>query len=103
MSDAHPLTVIEAEARGDDTVEIEWEGLSLTIPASIEDWDLEVMEAFESGQLTVALRGLLGERGYAGIKAAFRDRHGRGIKVGDVRSLGDVIADTYGFDGPGES
>lgn len=47
---------------------VEFRGLELKIDKDPNEWDLEVMEAYEDGKLIPAIRGLLGDVQWAKIK-----------------------------------
>jgi len=77
------------------TVEVEWRGQTLALPSTIDDCDIEVLEAFEAGKAVGFVRALLGETQWARLRAT-------GLKVRDLNELGDAIAKALGFAGTGE-
>jgi len=91
-----------AEVDRPETIEVEWEGLKLTLPPSPEDWSADALEAFETGKAVAAIRGVFGSAEYDRIRADFAKAHGRELKVRDLSGLLDVIAREYGFGGTGE-
>lgn len=92
MSDA-----VQAEATGQETVDIDWDGVTVTLPAKPDDWDLEALEAFEQGKPATAARGVLGDQ-YDATVRAYKAKHGRGPKVRDLETLMQAFATAYGFD-----
>ncbi|HLT70273.1 MAG TPA: hypothetical protein VKZ72_08910, partial [Acidimicrobiales bacterium] len=51
----------EVEQPPTTTITVDWDGVAVEIPAAIEDWDVEALEAFETGRAIRALRLLLGD------------------------------------------
>ncbi len=78
-----------------ETVEVEWHGQSLTIPASLDDAPIEVMEAFEAGKSVAALRGLLGATEFERLKAA-------GMTGRDFKELTKACSLALGFEDSGK-
>jgi hypothetical protein len=95
-------TAPQVEADGDDTLTIDWDGVTVTIPAALEDWDPDALEAFENQRAMSALRGLLGRAGYEQLRRDFAVKHGRKVKVGDLIGLLERVAQEYGFVAQGE-
>src|SRR5690606_31955533 len=95
-----PAPRVEADAI--ETVTVDWDGLAVEVPASVDDWDPDILEAFEQGKAITVLRMLLGSLRYDGLRVEWKQRHGRAVKLGDLTRLFDEIARTYGFDGQGE-
>lgn len=88
----------EREAEGAASpLTIEWEGFTLVVPAAVEDWSADALEAFEKGQAVTALRGVLGSKAYDVLREGFQEKHGRKLAVRELGSLGDLIAATYGI------
>ncbi|NYI06070.1 hypothetical protein [Allostreptomyces psammosilenae] len=54
---------------------VEYNGYSYEVPPS-EEWDIDVLEAFDDNKITVALKALLGDEQYA----TFR-QHNRKVKA----------------------
>lgn len=90
------------EVEKPETIEVEWEGLTLTLPATAEDWSVDALEAFENGKAVAAIRGVFGTGAYDKLRTDFEKTHGRDLKVRDLSGLLDVIAREYGFAGSGE-
>jgi hypothetical protein len=80
----------------DATVNVEWRGLTLALPSTIEDCDLEVLEAFEDGKAATFVRSLLGPAQWAQVRATGP------MKVRDLAEIGELIAKALGFASPGE-
>ena len=96
MSDA-----VQAEATGAETITVDWAGVTVTLPARPDDWDLETLEAFEQGKAATAVRGVLG-KSYDRTLAEFQKVNGRKPKVSDLESFMQAFASAYGFGSPGE-
>ncbi len=94
------MTPAHLEAIGGQ-VTITWEGQTLLLPQTVEDWDPDALEAFENGKAIGALRSLLGAQ-YEQARQQFRRDHGRKATVGDLSKIVEAIAEVYGFDSPGE-
>lgn len=86
----------QVEVDGDETVTLEWGGHTYEVPASLEDCDIEVLEAFEAGKAAAAVSGVLGRAQWAQLKARSKP------KVRDLADLMDKVAEVYGFQGSGE-
>jgi len=101
MSDdsAKPAAQVEAEGDvADATISLEWEGIEIRLPATVDDWDPDTLELLERGREISTLRALFGSDAYDAVAREFREHHGRKWKLGDVKRLGEVIAKQYGFD-----
>jgi len=92
----------KVEAEGEQTITIYWEGAAIALPATVDDWDVDVLEAFETGKAVSALRRLFGSKRYDQLLADFRSVHGRPAKLRDLTALVEQIAEAYGFEGSGE-
>lgn len=79
---------IKAEAL-ELTTTITFKGIEYTIPADRSGMDIEVAELLEVGQVTGALRALLGPDQYAIFRA--------GAKVSDVSDMLDTINQVLGL------
>lgn len=90
----------EVEVDGDEKITFEWQGFTLTVPASIDDWDGEALESFETGKAISAVRGLLGTTRLDQIKREFLKQHGRAMRVKDYGEIVEAVADRYGFNSP---
>lgn len=97
MSDA-----VHTEASDVDTVTTEWLGHDIELPASTEGWDIDVNRAFAAGDVVRMLELLVGKRRFAEIEKAHRAAHDGVMTNGDLKPLGDKIAELYGFDSMGE-
>lgn len=91
----------QIEAEGDPTTTFEWEGISLTIPSTLDELDVEVLDAFEAGKVMAIVKALLGDS-YQKLRDEFAAKHGRGMKVKDLNSLFELIGKTYGLTQLGE-
>lgn len=96
MSDA-----AQAEVTGEHIV-VEWEGLTLELPPTPDEWDPDTLEAFETGKAMSAIRSLLGSDTYESSRKAWAKTNGRKMTVGDLGRLMEAIAEAYGFDTAGE-
>jgi hypothetical protein len=98
MSDSTPA---EREATQDETIEVEWLGQTVHLPATPEDWDINVTRAFAKGDLITAIEELVGAAAFRRIEKAHRAKHGGKFRNADLKPLGDKIAETYGFENQG--
>lgn len=96
-----PAVQREAEATNGQ-VTLNWRDLTLIVPSSIDDWDVDTLEAFEAGKAATAIRGLIGSTSYDKLRADFKKLHGRKFTVRDIKEVGDLLATTYGFTDQGE-
>lgn len=81
-------TGAQVEGEGIPTTTLTWRGRDLTIPATIEDCDLEVLEAFESQRASTWARLILGDEQYQALKP---------MTVRDFADLGEQLAVALGF------
>lgn len=81
---------IKAEAQSTYT-EVEYDGETYSVPPTME-WDLDVLEALEDGQIVKAVRALLGEEQYAKFKSTKPT-------VADLNALFEEIGKAAGFSG----
>lgn len=95
------VTPAQQEASGDD-ITIEWEGMTLTVPADASKWDIDAVEAFEQGKAVTLLRLVFTSDVYDRMKATFQRNHGRKMLLEDVNGLMDEMAKAAGFGSPGE-
>jgi hypothetical protein len=77
-------------------ITVEWRGEKLTLPATLDDAPLEVLELFEKGKAVGAMRGILGDRQLDRLTEKL------GLKVRDFSDLADVVAREMGFGSSGE-
>lgn len=92
----------EVEAAGYKTITVSYAGEDWTIPASLDDADVDVIEAFEEEKVVGILRGLLGPAQWKMLKrAARRDRHPQPFRAEELTPLVEQIAKIYGFDTAG--
>lgn len=84
----------QLEAEDAETATIEWRGETFVLPATVDDWPIDALEAFEAGRAAAAVRALLDEDQYARMKRL-------GGKVRDFNEFGELIARLFGFDSAG--
>ncbi len=89
-----PAAQIEAERA--TTVALTWRGQKFTLPATIEDCPIEVVEAMEAGHGLGIVRGILGESQYA----AFKRKHKPTVR--DLNEFSEIVMAALGFEKPGE-
>lgn len=89
-----PESAVEAEAVGADEITVEYGGHDYTVPATVDDWSIDALEAAERGSPSGVLREVLGNEQYR----AFKLRH---RTVRDLRALSEKIAAVSGFDSLG--
>ena len=85
-----------------DTVTVDWLGNQIELPASTDDWDIDVMRAFQAQDLLAVLEHLVGKARFSEIEKAHRAAHDGKMLNKDLKPLGDKIAEIYGFGGLGE-
>ncbi|CAM3038531.1 hypothetical protein [Skermania piniformis] len=82
--------VIRGEAEGIETVTVEFDGESYTIPADPADWPINATEAFENGRAVTAIRMLLAPDEWIKVqRKQYRNRQ--------FRELFDALARAGGF------
>lgn len=81
----------QREAEGIETVEVEFDGETYEIPADPIDWEIDVTEAFETGRMITACRGLLGPEQFAVLSR-------KGYRNRDFRRLFKLLAEAGGFE-----
>lgn len=81
---------LKAEAQNTHT-DVEFDGQTYSVPPTME-WDLDVLEALEDGQIVKAVRALLGEEQYGQFKTKKRT-------VADLNALFEAIGAAAGFQG----
>lgn len=99
MSDPTPA---EVEATG-ATVEVEWLGQTISLPAEMDDWDINVTRAFRDKDVIGVVEQLVGPERFAQIEKVHRAAHNGRMTNRDLEPLGDEIARVYGFDTAGNS
>ena len=77
-------------------VEIEWRGLKIAVPATLDDAPIEVMEAIEAGKGYQAAKYIVGPEKWAEIKATLKPTKR------DIDELMDSISVQLGFTKTGE-
>ncbi|MCY9786829.1 hypothetical protein KIK06_23380 [Nocardiopsis sp. EMB25] len=100
-AEPHPerLAAVKDEATRSEQMEpadllkvVQWRGTDVRVPPTVDDWDIEIQEYAEDGQLVKHLRALLGSQQWAELKGAHTP-----MKFGDVRDLQETIMrDAYG-------
>jgi len=91
----HAKPAVQIEAERDKTTTITWRDVEFTLPATIDDADVDAFEAFEQGKIVQGTRGLLGPKEYAKFKALKPN-------VRDLKEFSDVLARAMGVDTVGE-
>lgn len=80
----------KAEALGQE-IEFEYDGHTYTVPPARE-WDLDVLESYESGMIATTVRSVLGEEQYEIFRSTKRT-------VGDLQDLFEEIQKALGIEG----
>ncbi len=86
--------VLKAEAgtlKEDENLTAEFRGKKFILPKDVNDWSLDVMEAFEDGKMVTVIRGLLGDKQWAEIKAM-------DLKTSDFAELTESVLKAMGVD-----
>lgn len=94
MSD--DATPAERETTDADTAIFEWKGEQFHVPATTEEWDVDVLEAFEQGKSATAAQAILGRKQWRHYKTTFTP------KVPELNEFVRALAGFYGFGDPGE-
>lgn len=63
--DDHKKSAAQIEAEGVETVDVEWRGLTFTLPSDPEDWSVAAISAAEKGQSFTSLELILGPKQWA--------------------------------------
>lgn len=74
----------EATATDVEMATIEFRGVTITVPRSVDDWPAECLEMMELGVNARLMRMLLGAE-------AMQEVYATGATIGDLRELGDLI------------
>lgn len=74
------------------------QGERYRLPADPQEWDVDTLEAFETGKVVTAIKGILGPKAWGQLRA----NHEGTLRVRDLEPLMDQIAKAYGFDSSGE-
>lgn len=86
---------LEAEAAEKTHIEVEWKGETFEVPKP-ELWPWEVVEAFDDGKASRAIRELLGPKQYRRWKSLLGPS-----PIADSGEFMNVVSEAYGID-PGE-
>lgn len=97
MTDKTPA---QLEAEGAETITVDWNGIPVTVPATVDQLDLDAIEALEAGKAVTAIRAIVGSRAFDKLKADYAKQHGR-PKVSDLEAMVEALAKAYGFDTSG--
>lgn len=92
----HKKPAAQIEAERTTTIPVIWRGQTFTLPASLDDCPVEVVEAYEAGKGARAVAAMLGAEQYADFKAKHKPT------VRDLNELGDAIAAAMGLKSSGE-
>ena len=98
MSDPTPAQV-EATT---GSIDVEWEGMTLTVLTDTNEWPVDALEAFELGHAISLLRAMFTSDVYEAMKATFQRNHGRSLRLKDLNGLTEAMANAAGFDTTGE-
>lgn len=82
----------QREAEGVETTDIEWQGLTLTLPTDSDDWSVESVLLFEKGQNANGLMEILGPVQWAKVmktKPTKRDLGKLFEEMGEVFGVGE--------------
>jgi hypothetical protein len=103
MGDKKPKTAVEAEATDAESIDLEWSGLTLTLPASYRRWPIDAGEAHEEIVAAVSAGERVGPRRLRAFLQAvlgpdqWRIVKARGMSIEDVDDLStEVFRATFG-------
>lgn len=86
----HTKPAVQIEAERDQTADVQWRGLTFTVPADPDDWTVETTLAFEDGHAANGVRLMIGPDQWKELMATKpRNR--------DLGDLFDTIAKTLGL------
>lgn len=99
-----PAAQREVEDDADETIQVDWEeGISVTIPANLEDWPADAIEFEERNAHVSALRALLGSDEYNKVKADWLKATGKkSWRVRDAGRFMDAVAIAAGLKSAGD-
>lgn len=89
------MTPAELEASDATTVDVEFNGVTVTMPASLDDADGDVIDAIDDMKLSHALKGLMSDDDWKRFKATKPT-------VKQYAALFDAYAAKIGLGGTGE-
>jgi hypothetical protein len=92
---------VQRETEAAETATVSFVGLDIEIPAAPEDWPLEAMEALEQGQALKWAKLVLGADDWNALIRELRKQNGREPTMRDLNPLMEQVAETYGFESPG--
>lgn len=84
--------------QGDELVPIDWHGVTLHVPATADDMDIDVIESFETGKAVGSMRQIFGARQFADARKQFERLNGRRPKVRDFNQLVEAVFDVWGLE-----
>jgi hypothetical protein len=89
------------EASG-DAITITQHGVTLTLPATSDDWPADAVEALENNKAVTALRALLGRTQFAELEKAITKETGAKPLAKHYGAVLEAVAVEYGFVSTGE-
>lgn len=101
MSDPEePIVPVPMEATF--VAHLDWEGVSVKVPAGLDDVDPDAIEAFENDKAITALRSIFGSDEYERARNEFAKVNARRPTMKDIGTLSDAVAEHFGFTSAGE-
>lgn len=89
-------TPIEAEAAGDETAVVEWQGITFEVPRNRGDWSLDAELAARADDPIAFVQAMVSPEAFADLRA-------KQPRNKDVADLGAKIVAALGFSDSGES
>ena len=82
-----PKSAAQREAEAEDTVTVEWEGMTFSVPSDPDEWDFwTVTQPLAAQNIPMALTGLLGPQQMMQLRIARPD-----IRNPEIRDLFNII------------
>jgi hypothetical protein len=87
--DDHKKSAAQIEAEGIAMLDVEWRGLTFTLPSDPDDWSVQAISAAEKGQSFTSLELILGPKQWADfMKTKPTRRDGLDLNAAFTKALG---------------
>lgn len=93
---------VEAAPEATFVSHLDWQGVSVKVPAGLDDVDPDAIEAFENDKAITALRSIFGSDEYDRARNEFTKVNGHRPTMKDIGTLSDAVAEHFGFTSAGE-
>lgn len=95
-------TPAQIDAERIETIDITWDGFAFTVPAQVDDWDVDTLKAFEDNKAMNGVQRILGAEQANALARHIREKYGRAARVKDYGAVMDAVATALGFESAGE-